>query len=140
MKNLFTGRTDNTYLQLFRSTQSSLIAFLADFVLYLLLSQILSVHYLIARVISYIFGMTISYFLSVKWIFKTRKVTNRFLEYGGFAAVGMIGAIENIALMVLFKEIAGFHHIFANISAGLIVFFFNFFGRKFLLFRKTNKD
>jgi putative flippase GtrA len=85
-------------------------------------------------------GTTVSYVFSILWIFPTRNVSNRFFEYGGFAVVGIIGALENIALMAFLKEVVGLYHVHANIIAGLIVFFLNFFTRKILLFReKENK-
>ena len=140
IKKLYWGKTENTKLQLFRSTQSSQYSYLLDLGLYILMVNVLSVPYPIARFISYMIGTTMSYFLSVLWIFPSRNISNRFLEYGSFAAVGVLGAGENILLMAFFKEILGIYHLYANVLAGMIVFFFSFFVRKILLFRKTNKD
>ena len=125
---------------MFRSTQSSQYSYLLDLGLYLVMVNILMVPYPIARFVSYMIGTTMSYFLSVWWIFPSRNISNRFLEYGSFAGVGVLGAGENVVLMAFFKEILGLYHLYANILAGVIVFFISFFVRKILLFRKTNKD
>ena len=140
LKTLFLGKTIDTKVQLFRSSQSSQYSYFVDLGFYVLMVNVLSVPYLIARLISYTIGMTCSYFISVLWIFPSRNVSNRFAEYGGFAVIGLIGAVENIALMALFSEVFGLYHLYANILAGIIVFFFNFFVRKILLFRDSNKE
>ncbi len=141
MKTPFNIKTDDTGKQLYLSVLCSSIAFSSDFAFYYLLTEgIGTVPHLLARFISYSVGMTISYFLSVKFIFNSRNVPNRLIEYGGFVAVGMIGAAENIGLMAFFENIAGLNHLLANVIAGSIVFFFNFFGRKLLLFRKSRRN
>lgn len=139
LKKLFLGKTEDTGIQLFRSTQSSQYSYLIDLVFYLLMVNLFHTPYLMARLISYMLGTTASYFFSVLWIFPSRNVSNRYLEYGGFAAVGLIGAAENIAIMVLFKEVFGLYHLYANVFASIIVFFFSFFLRKILLFKNKDK-
>lgn len=140
LKQLFVEKTEDTRIQLFRSTQSSQYSYLFDLGIYLLLVEILSVPYLAARLVSYLAGTTMSYFLSILWIFPSRKVDNRWLEYGSFITIGLAGAVGNLGLMAILKEILGFHHIPANIAAGITVFFFSFTLRKIFLFSRREND
>jgi len=140
IKKLYLGKTEDTKIQLYRSTQSSQYSYLLDLSTYILMVNFLSVPYPIARFVSYMIGTTMSYLLSVLWIFPTRNVSNRLLEYGGFAAIGAFGAGQNILLMVVLKELLGMNHIYANIIASIVIFFVSFSIRKVLLFRKSNKE
>jgi putative flippase GtrA len=140
LKKLYLGKTEDTKIQLFRSTQSSQYSYLFDLGFYLLLVNVFSVPYLLARFISYGLGTTVIYFFSIIWIFPSRNVSNQFLEYGSFMSVGIIGAAGNVLLLAFFTEIVGIYHLYGNIVSGMIIFSFNFFTRKFLLFRRRNKD
>lgn len=139
LKFFFIDRTDDTKIQLFRSIQSSQFSYLVDLGFYMFMVEILFFPYLLSRLISYMIGTTVSYLLSVHWIFPTRTVENRWMEYGSFAGIGLLGAGANLLLMALFMEKLGFYHLYANIIAGLIVFILSFTLRKILLFTKRQK-
>lgn len=140
IKKLYCGKTDNIKIQIFRSTQSSQFSYLLDLGFYLLMTNLLYISYPAARFFSYMAGTTISYILSIIWVFPSRNISNRFLEYGGFAVIGVVGAVENILLMIVFTNFFSLYHVYANIFAGIIVFFISFVSRKLLLFRKINKE
>jgi putative flippase GtrA len=140
IKGLYCGKTEDTKIQIYRSTQSSQYSYLLDLGLYILMVNVLFVPYPVARFISYMIGTTMSYILSILWIFPSRNVSNRLLEYGGFASIGVLGAGENILLMAFLKESFGMYHVHANIIASMAVFFVSFFIRKMLLFRKSYKE
>lgn len=140
IKQLYLKKTDDLRIQLFRSTQGSVISYIFDLGSYLIFVNVLNIPYLLARFISYAIGTTVSYFFSILWIFPSRSVASKFLEYGSFLSVGIIGAAGNIVLLAIFTEVIGLYHVYGNVISGILVFFFNFFIRKILLFRKSIKD
>lgn len=140
IKKLYIGKTEDTKIQLYRSTQSSQYSYLIDLGIYWLMVESLFIPYPLARFLSYMTGTTLNYLLSILWIFPNRTIANRYLEYAGFAGVGFIGAGANIVLMILLKEFLGLYHLHANLIGGITVFFFLFIIRKILLFRKSDKD
>ena len=135
LKALFVGKTDHTFIHLLRSILSSSLGFSIDFGLLAFFVEILQVYYLIAASMSFAAGTTMTYILSVRWIFSRRKVRDRRLEYLLFTAVGVIGLLLNAVLLWLFTESAGVHYLLSKIIAASMVFFWNFVARKLLLFR-----
>ena len=135
LKVVFTGKSDKTFIHLIRSLFSSNLGFLIDFGLLAFLVEILRIHYLVAASISFTAGTTVTYILSVRWIFSRRNIRDKKLEYLLFMAVGGIGVILNGVLLWFFTEIIGVHYLLSKIVAASMVFFWNFFARKFLLFK-----
>jgi len=121
--------------QLLRSIVSSLLAFVVDFSLLFFLVEFLSVYYLISASLSFIAGTSITYFLSITWIFEKRTLDDPRQEYIIFFVIGLIGLGLNVLLIWYFTESMGNHYLLSKIISSLLIFFFNFFVRKFTLFR-----
>lgn len=105
----------------------------------------------IAATISFVAGLLVNYVLSTFWIFKKSKIKNRLAEFAAFAAVGVVGLGINAAIIWFFKDILASKLIFGTLLpqdkyylvgklvSTVIVFIWNFAGRKFIIFDK-NKD
>ena len=52
-----------------------------------------------------------------------------------FAAIGVVGLALNDALIWLFTDCIGTHYMFSKIVAAAMVYLWNFFARKYLVFR-----
>ena len=111
------------------------IAFVLDFTTLFLLTSIFHIHYLYSAAIGFVLGLTCNYVLSIGWVFSSRNVRNRYVEYGVFALIGVIGLGLNELAIWLLTAGSGFHYTLSKIGATVIVFFWNFSCRKFLLFR-----
>ena len=91
----------------------------------------------------------VNYVLSTFWIFKNSKIKNRLAEFVAFAAVGVVGLGINAAIIWLFKDILASKLIFGTLLpqdkyylvgklvSTVIVFIWNFAGRKFIIFDKN---
>ena len=134
-KRLFIKKSDKVAIHLFRSILSSNIAFSVDFGILVLLTEAFHIHYLLSNGIGFITGTTVSYILSVLWVFNRRSVQSRHLEYWIFIFIGVVGVGLNEALIWFFTEHAAVYYLYSKIIAGCMVFFWNFFTRKVLLFR-----
>ena len=80
-------------------------------------------------------GTSVSYALSVLWVFDTRRVASKAAEYALFVLVGAVGLALNEGLLWLFTEALGLHYLLAKVIAATLIFGWNFGARKLLLFR-----
>lgn len=138
-RKLFTEETDNTFIQLFRYGFVGGAAFLVDYGFLFLLTEVFGIHYLLSATISFILGLITNYLLSVVWVFNNRKLANRWAEFGVFAIIGVIGLGLNALIMYLCTDKIGIHYMLSKIISTVIVFFWNFFARKIILFKNCSK-
>lgn len=117
-----------------KSIVSSNLAFAVDFGILAFFTEILKIYYLVSAAIGFIVGTSISYTISILWIFNKRVFRYKTLEYGLFVLIGVIGLGANELLIWFFTERIHIHYLLSKIVAGAIVFFFNFFSRKYILF------
>jgi len=131
---VFKEKTNNTLLQLFRYTLVGGFAFLFDFGTLFILKEYLNFHYLVSAGIAFIFGLAINYILSVKWVFNKRIMENRLLEFLLFASIGLVGLAFNELFMWIFTDIFLIYYLLSKIITTFIVYFWNFFARKLIIF------
>jgi len=136
IQSVFIKKTNSTFLQLFRYTFVGGFAFIVDFGTLVVLTEFLKIHYLVSAGIAFIFGLTINYFLSVKWVFNSRVMENRWLEFLLFALIGLVGLGLNELFLWILTDIFLIYYLFSKIITTIIVYFWNFFARKILLFNK----
>lgn len=138
MRNLFAEllwrKSSSTRIQLLRALVVGGIAFLFDFALLWLLTEHAGWHYLLSAAAGFLAGVVITYLLSALWVFPGRRIARRLLAFGLFAAVGLVGLGLNELLMWGLVEFAAVHYLAAKIVATVVVFFFNFFSRKRVVF------
>jgi putative flippase GtrA len=133
---IFKGRTNNTFLQLFRYTFVGGLAFLVDFSTLFILTEYGHIHYLVSAGIAFIFGLTVNYFLSVKWVFNAHAMENRWLEFVLFALIGLVGLGLNELFLWVLTDMLLIYYLASKIITTIVVYFWNFFARKFILFNK----
>lgn len=131
---LLTGKASATTIQLFRYTLTGGVAFLADLGTLFACTEYLKIHYLVSTAAGFCVGLIINYALSINWVFSGRKMKNRFAEFSVFAVIGVIGLGLNEILMYGFTDLLGIYYVYSKLITTVIVLFWNFFARKFILF------
>lgn len=121
--------------QLFKYTFAGGIAFIMDIGSLYVLTEYVHIHYLISTAIAFIIGLTINYLISIKWVFDQRNISNKKVEFLIFGLIGVLGLGINEFVIWLFTEQFDFFYINSKLVATVIVYFFNFFVRKFTLFK-----
>jgi putative flippase GtrA len=124
-----------THGQLLRSTGVSLVAFGVDFGTLAFLTEVGRLHYLLSGAISFLLGTTVSYVLSILWVFEFRRVRSVGLEYMLFVLVGVVGLGMNEALLWVLTEHVRIFYLGSKVIAASLIFFWNFSARRYLLFR-----
>lgn len=126
--------TDIYHIQLTRSAVVSVIALIINLGGYYLLKQLLGVNYLIAALIGYSLGIVANYYLSVRWVFATRKLKSVNAEFSIFVVINLIGLGIYELLIAGMVEGLNISVLLAPIAGNIIVFFWNFLARKKILY------
>jgi putative flippase GtrA len=135
MQKLFKDETEKTLVQLFRYTFVGGAAFLVDIGSLFILTQYFGIYYLISAAIAFILGLIANYALSISWVFNNRTLGNMKLEFGVFALIGFVGLGFNEILIWFFTENIHIYYLISKIIAAILILFWNFFARKFTLFK-----
>jgi putative flippase GtrA len=138
IQSVFKGKTNNTLFQLFRYTFVGGFAFLVDFGTLLILTEYFNIHYLLSAGLGFILGLIVNYFLSIKWVFDNRVMENWLLEFLFFSSIGLIGLGLNELFLWILTDILLIYYLISKLITTFIVYFWNFFARKMLLFNKQN--
>lgn len=135
IQKLFTSKTENTFIQLFRYFFVGGFAFVVDYGTLFVLTEFCGVNYLISAAIAFILGLIVNYLISIIWVFGQRTVENRWIEFAIFSGIGLIGLVLNEAIMYLGSDVLGLYFMLSKLCSTGIVFFWNFFARKIILYK-----
>ncbi len=110
------------------------VALAVDFGVYAGLIRFASVHYLVAAPIGFALGLVVVYALSIRWVFRQRRVGDRRTEFVLFAVIGLAGmALNQGVIYAVVQMLPGAYEI-GKFASAATVFWFNFAARKLLLF------
>jgi putative flippase GtrA len=140
IRTLFITKTDRTEIQLLRSAAAAHLGFWVDFAALALLTEIFGLHYLASAAFSFTIGLSVTYGLSVLWIFKHHRIKSRIAEFAAFGLIGVIGAVVMLAAMWFLTELVHLHYLISKIISSVLVFAVNFTMRKLLLFRSQRPE
>ena len=129
-------RTDPVSLELVRYTVAGGLASLVDVGLLVGLTIWVGVYYLHAAGIAFGVGLLTSYLLSIAWVFQERRFQNPCVELGLFTLIGGLGLLWCGGYMWFLTEYAHLHYLCSKMGAALVVFLWNFFAKKWLLFHR----
>jgi len=113
---------------------ASALALAGDFGTLVLLTELVGVHYLLSAAIGFSIGILITYVLSVRWVFSTRRLANVWAERAIFVLIGIAGLVINHIVMLGLTEFALLPYAISKLASVGLVFTFNFSVRKTVLF------
>ena len=121
-------------LEVFGYGLVSAVALAIDAAILQTLVTIAEWHYLPASAVSFVAGAVVAYVLSVRFVFRSRQVDNRVLEFSYFLGLGLVGLIVNsIALSIAITGV-GLGLMTGKLVAAVCTFSTNFVVRRRLLF------
>ena len=135
VEKLFRQPTDNIFIQVFRYVLSGALAYGVDYCSLIVFVEIFKIYYLTAALVAFLLGSITAYILNVRWVFDKRTFKNRYFEISIFIVIGVVGLILNQYIIWFFTENVNFHYLFSKLVATMIVVIWNFFARKYILFR-----
>lgn len=140
INHLFVQSTNKLWLQLFRYGFVGGIAFIVDYGALYCLTKFAGLHHLISAAVAFILGLVVNYLLSISWVFnQSRSSSSKLSEFFIFAVIGIIGLGLNELIIYIGTDVVQLHYMLSKLISTGIVFFWNFFARKLLLF-SSRKD
>jgi putative flippase GtrA len=134
VSSFISNKSDKTSIQLLKYGFVGGIAYTVDFGSLIFLTEVFKIHYLISAALAFILGLLTNYVLSIFWVFSKRTLTNKQVEFLIFSIIGLIGLGINEGIIWFFTESVHFHYLISKIFSTVVIFFWNFFARKKILF------
>lgn len=113
-----------------------------DFFLLWFLTEIGGINYLLSATLSFLTGLVVNYLISTRWVFEEdwAVLKNKVIEFFFFLLIGVIGLILNDLILWLVTEKFSLYYLFSKIISAGIVYLWNFFARKYLLFNQRKME
>ncbi|MBT5856037.1 GtrA family protein [bacterium] len=122
------------YREFLRNFVCSVISTLFDLAVLITLVNVLDVHYLVGATAGYTLGIFVGYVISIRWVFASRSVKNKRHEMMIFVFICLAGlGISNGGLYIM-ADLLGVYYLYAKLVMLGIVYFWNYFVKKALLF------
>lgn len=134
LSRIITRQTNNLFIQLFRYTIVGGLAFFVDYGLLILLTEAAGLHYLVSATISFLAGLYVNYYISVRWVFRKSIYKSKLVDFAVFTLVGLIGLVFNNMFLYFFTEMLSFNYILSKPITAVIVYMWNFLARRFFIF------
>lgn len=109
------------------------IAFVIDYGLMVLLTELFNVNYLISATISFTVSVIFNYVASMRYVFTHKEGLSRRREFIIFVVLSVIGLLNNDALMWVGVDLFGISYLLVKIFATAVVMVWNFVTRKIFL-------
>ena len=109
------------------------IAFVIDYGLLALLTEVFGVNYLASATVSFTVSVTFNYLASMRYVFRHKEGMSRRREFVVFVVLSVVGLGINNACMWAGVELLGIHYLVVKIGATFIVMVWNFVTRKVFL-------
>lgn len=135
-KAIFLMPTQNGFLQFFRYAFVGGIATAADWGILFILTEYAGIYFLISASVAFLAGLATNFALSKQLVFKASEAKVRpLMEFISYAIIGIIGLGITELLLALLTNQLSIHYMLSKIIATMIVLFWNYFVRKFILYR-----
>jgi len=122
------------FVQALRYGAAAFLGFAADYLTLLLLKEIFGLHYLAAVPIAFIVGVAVNYLVGVLFVFRRGRWSMR-LELSLFLMISLSALAVTEASMYLLTDLLQIDYRISRIAAGAVTYLYNFFSRRWLLYR-----
>lgn len=134
------GKTDDTKVQIARNAVVEGVRYATNMlILWTLTEFVLGKEYLgVSTAVASLLAGLVNYALSSLWVFHKveKKAEKNLLQFALFTAIGAIGLGINVVITTFLTRQVGINYLISNTIAQIVVFFFNFFMRKHLVFER----
>lgn len=101
-----------------------------------ILTHFVGVPYLWSAAVAFILGLVTNYLLSITWVFRRNQTMKPWQEFLFFAVIGVVGLGFNELIMYVGTDLLRLHYMISKLVSTAIVFFWNFFARRYFVFQQ----
>jgi putative flippase GtrA len=112
----------------------SVLALAVDIAILSLMNKVANIGYLTSSATGYCIGAVLHYFLSVRFVFNSRRVANAPAEFALYSLIGLGGLAATQLILKLGVDVLGLDVLTAKVGAVGLSFVFNYGLRRALLF------
>jgi len=109
------------------------IAFVIDYGLLFIFTEVFHIDYLISSVMSFSISVIFNYSVSVLLVFEVNKERKKSRNFIIFVLLSIVGLGINLVIMFFGVEIMQWYYMLVKLFATIVVMIFNFITRKFFL-------
>lgn len=136
IKGIIATPTQNGFLQFFRYLFVGGIATVADWGVLFLLTEFAHIYFLISTLIAFFAGLATNFVLSKQLVFKANEAkVSPLMEFLSYAIIGVVGLGITELIMILFTSCWNFHYMLSKCIATIVVLFWNYAARKYILYK-----
>ena len=122
--------------QIMRFGIVGVIAFVIDYAVLLLLTEVAGIHYLLSSAVAFLVSVIFNYILSITFVFETDKSKSKGAQFSLFAVMSAGGLGINQLMMWLVSDVMFVPYQLSKFLATAVVMVYNFVTRKLFLERK----
>jgi len=122
--------------QIMRFGIVGVIAFVIDYTVLLLLTEVAGIHYLLSSAVAFLVSVIFNYILSITFVFETDKSKSKGAQFSLFAVMSAGGLGINQLMMWLVSDVMFVPYQLSKFLATAVVMVYNFVTRKLFLERK----
>ena len=112
------------------------IAFVIDYAVLLVLTEVAGIHYLISSAVAFLVSVIFNYILSITFVFETDKSKSKGAQFSLFAVMSAGGLGINQLMMWLLSDIMFIPYQLSKFFATAVAMVYNFVTRKLFLEQK----
>jgi len=112
------------------------IAFVIDYTVLLLLTEVVGIHYLISSAVAFLVSVIFNYILSITFVFETDKTKSNGAQFSLFSVMSAGGLGINQLMMWLLSDVMFIPYQLSKFFATAVVMVYNFVTRKLFLEQK----
>lgn len=121
--------------QLVRYSNVGFVALCFDYLILVLLTEFCHINHLFSAIAGFCVGLLINYSLSIKFVIRQSKFTGKDIKFIIFSIIAVGGLFFTVFLMWLLTDFFLNHYTISKTVAVGTVFLWNFYARKFILFK-----
>jgi len=133
VRNLLNLPSDHFLVQMARYGLVAIIAFIIDFGLLFVFTNYLHIFYLLSATLSFSVSLVANYHLSITWVFPDATGRAKHVQITLFTLIGISGLLLNTAVIGFCTSALGIYYLYSKLIATVIVFFWSFLSRRYLM-------
>ena len=138
LKIRISNNTKKLLVQIFKFGIVGGIAFIIDYFILIVCKELLNLNILLSSGIAFSISVIYNYIASIKWVFNTKKNSNKKNNFIIFIILSIIGLIITEIIMNIGTNNLNINYLIVKIISTIIVMIFNFITRK--IFLENNYD